>query len=150
MDGNFSAEHMKLKNDDDFNLTGGSGYFTALLHYRAHLQIADDKQPKSTCHEHKAVNQVHATQKHLAATGIGAIACARHGHFMLDTVVDFQNGEQQVNMDYALCRALSKLEGMLRAAVIYNIACQFSVHFSAQILKSDYLKFSDGIQIVQP
>ncbi|KIJ65331.1 hypothetical protein HYDPIDRAFT_28041 [Hydnomerulius pinastri MD-312] len=116
MDGNFSAEHMKLKNDDDFDLTGGSGYFTASPCYRAHLQIADDRQPKSTCHEHKAVNQVHATQKHLAATGIGAIGCARHGCFVPDTVVDFQKGERQVNMDYALCRALGKLEGMPRAA----------------------------------
>jgi hypothetical protein len=47
MDGNFSAEHMKLKNDDDFDLTGGSGYFTASPRYQAHLQIADDKQPVS-------------------------------------------------------------------------------------------------------
>ncbi|KIJ10833.1 hypothetical protein PAXINDRAFT_16227 [Paxillus involutus ATCC 200175] len=148
MDGNFSAEHMKLKNDDDFDLTGGSGYFTASLRYQAHLQIADDKQPKSTCHEHKAVNQVHATQKHLTATGIGAIACARHGCFMPDTVVDFQKGERQVNMDYALCHALGKLEGMPRAAIIYDIACQFNVHFSARVSRSDYLKFSDTIQII--
>ncbi|KAF8833598.1 hypothetical protein BDN67DRAFT_1017363 [Paxillus ammoniavirescens] len=125
MDGNFSAEHMKLKNN-----------------------IADDKQPKSTCHEHKAVNQVHATQKHLTATGIGAITCARHRCFVPDTVVDFQKGEWQVNMDYVLCRALGKLEGMLRAAVIYDIVCQFSVHFGAWVLKSDYLKLSDSIQIV--
>ncbi|KIJ16596.1 hypothetical protein PAXINDRAFT_75122 [Paxillus involutus ATCC 200175] len=148
MDGNFSAEHMKLKNDDDFDLTGGSGYFTALPHYQAHLKIADDKQPKSTCHEHKAVNQVHATQKHLAATGIRAIACARHGCFVPDTVVDFQKGEWQVNMDYALCRALGKLEGMPRAAVIYDIACQFNVHFGARVSRSNYLKFSDTIQII--
>ncbi|KAF8834386.1 hypothetical protein BDN67DRAFT_1016560 [Paxillus ammoniavirescens] len=148
MDGNFSAEHMKLKNNNDFDLTGGSSYFTALPRYQAHLQIADNKQPKSTCHEHKAVNQVHATQKHLAATGIGAIACARHGCFVPDTVVDFQKGERQVNMDYALCRALGKLEGMLRAAVIYDIACQFSVHFGTRVSKSDYLKLSNSIQIV--
>ncbi|KIJ11602.1 hypothetical protein PAXINDRAFT_15515 [Paxillus involutus ATCC 200175] len=148
MDGNFSAEHMKLKNNNDFALTGGTGYFTASPRYQAHLQIADDKQPKSTCHEHKAVNQVHATQKHLAATGIGAIACARHRCFVPDTVVDFQKGEQQVNMDYTLCRALRKLEGMLRAAIIYNIACQFNVHFGARVSRSDYLKFSDTIQII--
>ncbi|KIK74155.1 hypothetical protein PAXRUDRAFT_20157 [Paxillus rubicundulus Ve08.2h10] len=148
MDGNFSAEHMKLKNDDDFDLTGRSSYFTALSCYRAHLQIADDKQPKSTCHEHKAVNQVHATQKHLAATGIGAITCARHGYFVPDTVVDFQKGEWQVNMDYVLFQALSKLEGMPRATVIYDIACQFSVHFGAWVLKSNYLKFSNSIQII--
>ncbi|KIK75853.1 hypothetical protein PAXRUDRAFT_18623 [Paxillus rubicundulus Ve08.2h10] len=148
MDVNFSAEHTKLKNDNDFDLTGRSGYFTALSCYRAHLQISDDKQPKSTCHEHKAVNQVHATQKHLAATGIGAIACARHGCFVPDTVVDFQKGKQQVNMDYVLCQALGKLEGIPRAAVIYDITCQFSVPFGTRVLKSDYLKFSDSIQMI--
>ncbi|KIK74810.1 hypothetical protein PAXRUDRAFT_19520 [Paxillus rubicundulus Ve08.2h10] len=128
MDGNFSAEHMKLKNDDDFNLSGGSSYFTALPRYRAHLQITDDKQPKSTCHEHKAVNQVHATQKHLTATGIGAIACARHGCFVPDTVVDFQKGKRQVNMDYALCQALGKLQGMPRAAHIMPVMGPLNVY----------------------
>ncbi|KIK81202.1 hypothetical protein PAXRUDRAFT_156663, partial [Paxillus rubicundulus Ve08.2h10] len=134
MDVNFSTKHVKLKNDDDFDLTGGSGYFTALPHYRAHLQIADNKQLKSTCHEHKAVNQVHATQKHLVSTGIGAIACARHRCFVLDTMVDFQKCEWQVNMDYVLCQAHSKLEGMPKAAIIYDIACQFSVHFGTSVV----------------
>ncbi|KIJ06855.1 hypothetical protein PAXINDRAFT_19941 [Paxillus involutus ATCC 200175] len=51
-------------------------------------------------------------------------------------------------MHYALCRALGKLEGMPRAAVIYDIACQFNVHFGARVSRSDYLKFSDTIQII--
>ncbi|KAF9226255.1 hypothetical protein BS17DRAFT_765285 [Gyrodon lividus] len=93
MDGNFSAKHMKMKANMDFNLTQGSGYFAAVPRYKEHLQIANDQQLKSTCHEHKVVNQVHATQKHLAATSIGAIAFARHGCFIPDTVVDFQKVE---------------------------------------------------------
>ncbi|KAF8834041.1 hypothetical protein BDN67DRAFT_915741, partial [Paxillus ammoniavirescens] len=120
MDGNFSVEQMQMKVDTDFHLTQGAGYFMALPRYRAHLQITDDQQPKSTCHEHKAMNQVHATQKHLVATGIGAIACARHSCFIPDTVVDFQKGEQQVNMDYAICSALSKLQGIPSAVVLYS------------------------------
>ncbi|KAF9222185.1 hypothetical protein BS17DRAFT_796665 [Gyrodon lividus] len=82
MDGNFSAKHMKMKADMDFNFTQGSGYYTAVPRYKEHLQIADDCQLKSTCHEHKVVNQVHVIQKHLVATGIGAIA-----------FVDFQKGK---------------------------------------------------------
>lgn len=49
---------------------------------------------KSTCSDHKAVNRVNATQGHLQATGIGAVACARHGCFFPQSVVDFQKGER--------------------------------------------------------
>ncbi|KIJ08077.1 hypothetical protein PAXINDRAFT_89391 [Paxillus involutus ATCC 200175] len=37
---------------------------------------------------------------------------------------------------------------MPRATVIYDIACQFNVHFGARVSRSDYLKFSDTIQII--
>ncbi|KAF9229443.1 hypothetical protein BS17DRAFT_688495, partial [Gyrodon lividus] len=93
MDENFSAEHMKMKADTDFNLTQGSGYCTTVPRYKEHLQIANDQQLKSTCHEHKVVNQVHVTQKHLVATGISNIACARHGCFVPNTIVDFHKRE---------------------------------------------------------
>ena len=36
------------------------------------------------------------TRRHLEVTGIGAIACARHGCFVPHSVVDFQKGEQSV------------------------------------------------------
>ena len=49
---------------------------------------------QSTCSDHKAVNRVNTTQKHLQATGIGATACARHGCFFPQSVVDFQKGER--------------------------------------------------------
>ncbi|KIK90375.1 hypothetical protein PAXRUDRAFT_87276, partial [Paxillus rubicundulus Ve08.2h10] len=41
-----------------------------------------------------------------------------------------------------------KLEGLPRAAIIYDIACQLSIHFGAWVLTSNYLKFSISIQIV--
>jgi hypothetical protein len=49
---------------------------------------------KSTCSDHKAVNRVNTTQAHLQATGIGVVACARHGCFFPQAVVDFQKGER--------------------------------------------------------
>ncbi|KAF9226056.1 hypothetical protein BS17DRAFT_765141 [Gyrodon lividus] len=42
MDGNFSAKHMKMKVDIDFDLIQGSGYFTTVPRHKKHLQIADD------------------------------------------------------------------------------------------------------------
>jgi hypothetical protein len=49
---------------------------------------------RSTCHEHKAVNQGRKDKNHLDVTGIGATACAHHGCFVPHSVVDFQKGER--------------------------------------------------------
>jgi len=56
--------------------------------------LIPDFVKKSTCSDHKAVNRVGLTQGHLQATGIGAVACARHGCFFPQSVVDFQKGER--------------------------------------------------------
>src|ERR1700743_1265848 len=47
---------------------------------------------KSTCHDHRAVNNVNKHSGPLESTGIGATACI-HGAFVPDSVVDFQKGE---------------------------------------------------------
>jgi hypothetical protein len=63
-------------------------------------------------------------------------------------VVDFQKGERyvwfltrstcnhifsvsrQINMDYSICKALSfNMEGIPVALVMYDIMCQYRVHF---------------------
>ena len=40
------------------------------------------------------MNYVNNSQAHLTSTGIGATACARHGCFFPNSVVDFQRGER--------------------------------------------------------
>lgn len=48
VDGNFAAEHMKGRgNNEDIHLTEDAGYFTALSEYREHLATAKDVQPVS-------------------------------------------------------------------------------------------------------
>jgi Kyakuja-Dileera-Zisupton transposase len=49
---------------------------------------------KSKCHNHKAINGAHSKREHLDATGIAAVACARHGCFYPAAVCDFQVGER--------------------------------------------------------
>jgi hypothetical protein len=49
-------------------------------------------EKRSTCHDHRAVNNVNRHSRHLESTGIGATACI-HGVFVPDSVVDFQKGE---------------------------------------------------------
>src|SRR5882762_7052639 len=58
---------------------------------------------RSSCHNHKAVNQTNTNHTNLEATGIGATACAQHGCFIPTSVVDFQKGERYV---FLLCRSM--------------------------------------------
>jgi hypothetical protein len=111
MDGNFQAEHMKMRNpENDISLSEGMGFMVSRKPYQLHLQsaaayerqrvctISDISaqiliiEKKSTCHDHRAVNNVNKHGGHLESTGIGATACI-HGAFVPDSVVDFQKGE---------------------------------------------------------
>lgn len=111
IDGNFTADHLKTKRpENDIALSPGGRYMVEPTQYEAHLKSAKDFREVSdsklymilnpdtveisTCSDHKAVNRVSLTQGHLQATGIGAVACARHGCFFPQSVVDFQKGER--------------------------------------------------------
>jgi len=114
IDGNFTADHLKMKRpENDVALSPGGRYMVEPTRYQAHLKSAIDHREvsnfcnclsvlkpdsikKSTCSDHKAVNRVNQTQGHLQATGIGAVACARHGCFFPQSVVDFQKGERYI------------------------------------------------------
>lgn len=65
--------------------------------------------------------------------GIVAIACARHGFFA--SIVNLFRGEQQKNVDYALLQALktTNVDPSQGAMLIYDIACQYFVHFKDRI-----------------
>lgn len=68
-------------------------------------------------------------------TGIGAMACARHGCFVPTALVDFFKGKQQKNMDFAFLQAIKflGLDPEQGALLIYDIACQYIVHFYERI-----------------
>ena len=110
MDGNFQAEHMKMRNpENDVPLSNGTAFMVSPKPYESHLKSAIERRQvsfvsgvsagelttikqKSTCHDHRAVNNVNKHSTHLESTGIGATACI-HGAFVPDSVVDFQKGE---------------------------------------------------------
>jgi hypothetical protein len=113
IDGNFAAEHLKMKQPgQDIALSPGGRYMVEPKRYELHLRTGKEfKQvglhnrwmvsqlghyilQKSLCSDHKAVNYVNTSQAHLTSTGIGAVACARHGCFFPNSVVDFQKGER--------------------------------------------------------
>jgi ABC-type arginine transport system ATPase subunit len=98
--------------EEDVALSPGGRYMVEPKRYELHLSTGKEiKQvslhrrvmtlpaltlylQKSLCSDHKAVNYVNTSQAHLTSTGIGAVACARHGCFFPNSVVDFQKGER--------------------------------------------------------
>jgi hypothetical protein len=68
-------------------------------------------------------------------TAIVAIACARHGFFAPNSIVNLFRGEQQKNVDYSFLQALktTNVDPDQNAMLIYDIACQYFVHFQERI-----------------
>ncbi|KAH9007925.1 hypothetical protein EDB84DRAFT_1447239 [Lactarius hengduanensis] len=147
MDGNFSAEHMRHRSGErDVALSAGMAFMANPELYRAHLRSGTE------------IVQANSSRAHLDVTGIGATACC-HGFFVPTSVVDFQKGERhapfieashslthcpisfrQINMDYSLCKALSyNMEDIPVALVMYDIMCQYRVHFEERIKNSPEL-----------
>jgi hypothetical protein len=63
-------------------------------------------------------------------TGVVGIACARHGCYAPNSLVDLFKGEQQKNVDFAFLKALSctNVSPDQGTLLIYDIACQYFVH----------------------
>ncbi|KAH9911262.1 uncharacterized protein B0H18DRAFT_893336, partial [Fomitopsis serialis] len=141
MDGNFHAEQMKMRvPGNDVPLMPGKMFMVNPTPYAEHLKVAKEVVVKSTCNDHKAVSQANADRHKLAVTGIGATACSRHGCFVPHSVVNFQKGERQMNMDYSLSNALKyRSRGCTRVIVLYDIMCQWGVHMNARFEHSPYL-----------
>ncbi|KLO10987.1 hypothetical protein SCHPADRAFT_942388 [Schizopora paradoxa] len=137
-DGNFGAPNMKTKNPGkEVYLNDGEGTFVERVPYKGHLEGTADVKEKTTCSNLKAVSNANANRKDLECTGVGGCVCARHGCVIPHSMVDFQKGEQQKNMDYCISNALSfNSEGLPEAAVIYDLACQWGVHFKSRLEKS--------------
>ncbi|KAG2021211.1 hypothetical protein CC2G_006466 [Coprinopsis cinerea AmutBmut pab1-1] len=127
-DGNFVCVRQSKKGaGHDLFLKQGQGYFVESKAYKHHLASATEITEPSTCNEHRAVADKNKAHKGYDATGIGALACARHGAFLPSSLVDFQKGERQINMDYALCKGLKAVASskVKRIIFIYDICCQY-------------------------
>ncbi|KAG1729059.1 uncharacterized protein EDB91DRAFT_1085839 [Suillus paluster] len=75
MDGNFKAEHLHpIKPYDEVWLSDGLGFMVGKERYQKHLEEAADTVEKSSCNNHRAVNQANAARHKLESTGIGGIS----------------------------------------------------------------------------
>ncbi|KAF9545280.1 hypothetical protein CPC08DRAFT_649410 [Agrocybe pediades] len=155
-DGNFKADHVKQKNEaDDVNLSSGEAYMTEQEPYLEHLKemekIAPRFKRKDTCHNYHATLDALKTIPGVDRTGMGVLACARHGCFCPSSAVDFQRGERQMNMDWSVCEALktANISGAADIVLIYDIMCQYHVNLYERVAASSKLSLPDTINIIK-
>ncbi|KAF8815488.1 hypothetical protein BYT27DRAFT_7033672, partial [Phlegmacium glaucopus] len=136
-DGNFKANHICQKSPEgDVWLCDGSGMMPNRQEYFDFLKQAQEKSTKAPCEStFRAITNALRGSKACDITGIIGIACARHGCYAPNALVDLFKGEQQNNVDFAFLQVLkttsvSPEQGVM---LIYDIACQYSVHLHKRI-----------------
>ncbi|KAF8867909.1 hypothetical protein BD779DRAFT_1463136, partial [Infundibulicybe gibba] len=140
IDANFRLRRKDVSSDKaDPSLSRGYSYFVEEGEYKEYLRTCD-KQPesKSTCSRHDAVNLASSkSNRGVAATGVGAVVCARHGMKLPNAVADLQYGERYCNMDYIFYKSVQGKE-IVELVVSYDIVCQWSVHLKKRMLALDH------------
>ncbi|PPR08061.1 hypothetical protein CVT24_010959 [Panaeolus cyanescens] len=134
-DGNFKADHIKQKTKD-VPLYDGAGMMPNSEHYQQFLENAEERLTKAPCeNSFKAVITAMIASKSCDRTGVVGIACARHGCYCPNGLVDLFKGEQQKNVDYAFLRSLETtyVHPKQQVMLLYDIACQYSVHFQDRV-----------------
>ncbi|KAH7904863.1 hypothetical protein BJ138DRAFT_1130779 [Hygrophoropsis aurantiaca] len=130
VDANFRLRRSDVSSEEaDPSLSQGWGFFVEETGFKAHIEkCAHIPQEKSTCSSHKAVDLADSkSSRGLAATGVGAVDCARHNMKQPNGVGDLQKGERYANMDYLVFSALAGF--MVKSLFIsYDIACQWHKH----------------------
>ncbi|KAL4081088.1 hypothetical protein J3A83DRAFT_4064431, partial [Scleroderma citrinum] len=132
-------------------LMDGKGFMVKSVPYKEYLKGTMNVMEVSTqldCSNHWAVNHANADRHQLASTGISGCACARDGCFVPHAMVDFQNGKQQVNMDYALMNAVRHgLEPDQRVIHLYDINCQYSKNLSCWLRANQFISMLASLTI---
>ncbi|KAH6908047.1 hypothetical protein BKA70DRAFT_1427277 [Coprinopsis sp. MPI-PUGE-AT-0042] len=166
VDGNFVCAHLKSKGaGQDVFLKMGQGYFAGINRYRAHVNCGteedavrlkgnapnrQDGKSKSRCNEFRAVTDKNKFHKGYDSTGIAAFACARHGCIVPASVVDFQKGERQLNIDYGLCQTVRMVVApqIRRLFLLYDIACHYCVNLLERVENGEYLELPKLLEIL--
>jgi hypothetical protein len=50
-------------------------------------------------------------------------------------------------MDHAICQALKRFPCHIQALIIYNICCQWIIHFRQRVSESEFLELWDSMEI---
>jgi hypothetical protein len=147
VDGNFTADHIKQKRpDDDVWLNDGTGMMTAREPYASHIAAAKEvksvylscfyptasiliSRQKDPCEplesSFRAIVDANVGSGFKDVTGVGVHACARHGAYCPGSMVNFQKGERQSNIDYSWSETLktTKMTGIKKCIHCYDLEC---------------------------
>jgi hypothetical protein len=156
VDGNFKAVHVRLKSaaedvwlSDGLGMTSRRSECNAFLasaveratvspldHTLSQTNVRSCRFKKAPCeNSFRAIEQAMIISKACDITGIVAIACARHGCFAPNSIVDLTRGEQQKHVDWAFLEALrtTGVHPRQGATLIYDIICQYWIHLLDRI-----------------
>ncbi|KAF9032371.1 hypothetical protein BJ165DRAFT_1535064 [Panaeolus papilionaceus] len=149
-DGNFKADHIAAATRaDETPLYDGGGMTPHSKTYKEHIQKTTKKQTKAPCdNTFRAIESSKTASKVCDITGVVGIACARHGIYCPNGLVDLYRGEQQKNVDFAFVQALvrTKVDVQQRVTIIYDIACQYSIHLREHI---DGMLAEQGLEMLE-
>jgi hypothetical protein len=156
-DGNRKADHVLQKTGNrDAWISEGSGMIPKREDYHAFLKTAIERltvsaifvfdmislmfclkfTKKAPCQNRfQAIMNALLSSKACDVTGIVAIACARHGCYVPNTIVDLSLGEGQKNVDYGILKVIERMDPDQGLMILYDIACQYIVHFHDRIGK---------------
>ncbi|KAG6913936.1 hypothetical protein DXG01_003425 [Tephrocybe rancida] len=121
----------------DIWLGEGGQFMTPLLPYLKYLKERQNSKPtKVLCeNQFRVLEQAMLQSKACDIKGIVALACARHGCFILTCVADLPAGEQQKNVDYILQELFwnGNFGEVQHILFMYDIVCQYIVHLAKRL-----------------
>ncbi|KAJ7701974.1 hypothetical protein B0H16DRAFT_1748387 [Mycena metata] len=129
MDANFRLKRKDVSTEEkDPGLGNGWAFFCEVKAYMEHVKKHwHQKQDRSHCVAHDAVDKPDREARGTASSGIGAVDCARHNMKRPLSVGDLQLGERYLNMDYMFFRSIAG-SPLVHFFVSYDIACQWHIH----------------------
>ncbi|RDX40788.1 hypothetical protein OH76DRAFT_1365678 [Lentinus brumalis] len=136
IDACFRLKRRQVSSEEKDPILGsGWGYFVEDTGYQTVLAGYGAQDEISTCTGFAAMTQANIKYaKGYAASGVGAVICARHEFMLPNGVGDTQLGEKWINMDYLfVCAMMRHLR--VRKLVSYDIACQWSKGLLERIAK---------------
>ncbi|KAJ7262384.1 hypothetical protein C8J57DRAFT_1183875 [Mycena rebaudengoi] len=136
MDANFRLKRKDVSSEaKDPGLGPGWAFFCELKEYMEHVtENWNQPQERSHCVAHDAVDKPDKEARGTAASGIGAVDCARHNFRRPLSVGDLQLGEKYINMDYMFLRSIQGTE-LVKFFVSYDIACQWHINIWIRMAK---------------
>ncbi|KAJ7434267.1 hypothetical protein B0H11DRAFT_2164741 [Mycena galericulata] len=126
LDANFRMRRKKISSEEkDPSLGDGWSFYGKIAPYYDYLaKNWNQKQARSTCVAHDAVDKPDRESRGTASSGIATVDCARHNMKRPNAVGDLQLGERYINMDYIFFMGLAGSE-VSELYVSYDIACQW-------------------------